>query len=233
MEKHTKIKFFRSQGYRVLCPRSSTNSTMHKSRAEMRLKMTTREKIAKIIRAVTVPPVMVYLLLTILYFAKDGIIAGPSELLLSILFLGIVPLFAYPLSFFIPSWKSKGREWQRKLAFILTFAGYLVAVVYGLIAHASYNLMLIYHTYFISVLILILFNKFIKIRASGHACSIAGPLFLMIYFIGWKSVLPCILLFAIVTWASLELKRHTFRELIWGELTAAVAFVISLTFIKL
>lgn len=195
--------------------------------------MTIKEKIAKIIRAVTVPPVMVYLLLTILYFVKDGIIAGPAELILSILFLGIVPLFAYPLSALIPSLKKKGRKGQRKLAFILTFAGYLGAVIYGLIAHAAYRLMLIYHTYFISVLILIVFNKFIKIRASGHACSIAGPLFLMIYFIGWKSILPCVLLFAIVTWASLELKRHTFRELIWGQLTAAVAFVISLTFIKL
>jgi hypothetical protein len=190
--------------------------------------MTKKEKIAKIIRTVTVPPVMVCILLIILYFTKDGIISGHTELIISILLLGIVPLLSYPLSMLIPAWKRKGREGQRSLAFILNFVGYLAALVYGLAAHVTRDMMLIYLTYFISVFVLTIFNKLIKIRASGHSCCITGPLVLMVYFIGWKSVLPCAVLFVFIIWASLTLKRHMPKDLAWGGVTAVIAFAVSM-----
>ena len=190
--------------------------------------MTRKEGIAKIIRAVTVPPVMVCALLLILYCEKGQTIAGTLDIILSALLLGIVPLLAYPLSMWIPSLKGKGREGQRNLAFMLTFAGYLAALVYGLAAQVPQDLQLIHLTYFISVSILWVFNKLIRLRSSGHACSITGPLILIVYFIGWKIVLPCVVLFALIVWASLTLQRHTAKELIWGALTAAFAFAVSL-----
>lgn len=195
--------------------------------------MIEKEKFAKIIRTITVPPVLVFLLLILLFFTKDTLFRNVTELLLSIGFLMLVPAAAYPLAALIPKYKEKERESQRNLAFILSLVGYIAAVVYGLAAHVSQNLLLIYLSYFISIVTLTFFNKVIKLRASGHACSIAGPLILMVYFLGWKCVLPCAVLFALIIWASLTLKRHTPKELITGSTAATAAFFISLLLIFL
>jgi len=191
------------------------------------------EKVAKIIRTVTIPPVQVCTLLLLLYFMKRNVFANISQLLLSIFFLMAVPVLAYPLAAAIPRYR--GREGQRKLAFILSLAGYTTAVAYGLLAGVGHNLMLVYLAYFFSIVMLTVFNRGLKLRASGHACSVVGPLLLAIHFIGWKSVLPCVALLAAVTWASLSLKRHTREELWWGGVSAmlafALAFPISLQFV--
>ena len=195
--------------------------------------ITKTDNFAKIIRVITVPPVLVLLLLIILFASKDTIFTDVTELIVSILFLMLLPVAAYPLALVIPKYKEKGREGQRKLAFILSLVGYISALVYGLVAHVSQGLLLIFVTYVISVAILIVLNKIIMIRASGHACSITGPLILMVYFIGWKCVLPCVALFALIIWASLSLKRHTRKELITGSCSAVIAFAISLLLVLL
>jgi hypothetical protein len=195
--------------------------------------MTKKEKLAKIVRTVTVPPVMVFLLLMILFFAKPAIFATVPQLLVSILCLMVIPVLAYPIASLVPKYKDNLRDGQRKIAFMLSLAGYAAAVVYGFAAHVSPNLMLIYLTYFISVVILTIFDKVIGLKASGHACSIAGPLISMAYFIGWACVLPCAALFALIIWSSLALKRHTPKELILGSGSAATAFAVSLLLIAL
>lgn len=143
--------------------------------------------------------------------------AGPVQLALSLLFLVAVPLLAYPLAALLPLYRKQGREGQRNLAFLLNPLGYLAAVIYGCSADVSRSLLLIYLTYFLSVAVLLIFNKVLRQRASGHACGIAGPLILLIYFIGWMCVLPCAIIFAAVTWSSLYLHRHTPGELTAGK----------------
>ncbi len=189
------------------------------------------KKIAGVVRVITVPPIIILLLLIILFVSRNDIFRNIGELAVSIAFLMVIPISAYPLSAVIPKIKSRGREGQRDLAIRVTFVSYGIAVVYGLIFAVSSNLMLIFFTYFVSVVALAVSNKLIKFRASGHACSITGPLVLMMYFIGWKSIAPCILLFALVVWASLMLKRHTIKELIAGSGVAAVSFAFSLLLI--
>lgn len=186
------------------------------------------DKAAKIVRAITVPPLMVAILLTVLYLTKGEFFTNLPELLFSLFFLAIFPVVAYPLSYGVPRIREKGREGQRKLAFLFNFLGYVGAVLYGLIVKVSYPLQLIYFTYFISVAVLLAFNKILKIRASGHACSLAGPLILLIHFIGCAVVIPCVLLGVLIVWASLRLKRHTPSELLWGSLCAFASFGVSL-----
>ncbi|MEA4903052.1 hypothetical protein [Desulfitobacterium sp.] len=193
--------------------------------------MTKKEEFAKIIRAITVPPLLVLSLLIILFYSKDAIFKDIYELAASITFLVLIPVAAYPLALVIPKYKDKKREGQRNLAFILSLVGYIAAVIYGVAVHVSQGLLFIYLTYFISVVVLIVFNKIIKLRASGHACSITGPLILTIYFIGWKCFIWCLALFALITWASLILKRHTPKELIFGSTIAVIAFTSSLLFV--
>lgn len=190
--------------------------------------MTRREKAAQAVRAITVPPVMVLALLLLLFFQSRGIFTSGGELLLSILFLSVIPLLAYPFSRLFPHCKAKGRDGQRNLAFTLSLIGYAGAVLYGMIAGVSGELLFIFLVYFASVLILTLFNRMIGVRASGHASSITGPLLLTVYFIGSRTIIPCVLLFGAILWSSLTLKRHTLRELLLGALSAMLAFFLCL-----
>ena len=69
-------------------------------------------------------------------------------------------------------------------------------------------------------------TRFFKIKASGHACGVAGPIFSLIYFLGpW--VLLGLLLLAAVYWASLSMKRHDKSELLIGSTVPTYAFLLA------
>ena len=189
--------------------------------------MINKQKTAKFIRVITVPPVMVLCFLLVMYFFTDCVFRNVYELIFSIIFLMIIPILAYPFQKLFPSLNCKGRECQRNLAFVFSFIGYMLSVIYGFTIHAQKYLLQIFLTYFLSVLILLLFNKVIKIRASGHACSIAGPVTLMIFLIGSVTIIPCLIIFLMVAWSSIILKRHTLKELLFGVLSVIIAFAVS------
>ena len=93
--------------------------------------MNTKEHIAKIIRVLSVPPIMVSAFILILAFNKNCIFTSVSQIIIMILLLGIVPALAYVLSGMIPVFKIQGREGQRKLAFITTLIGYTIALLWA------------------------------------------------------------------------------------------------------
>lgn len=186
------------------------------------------KNIAKIIRVITIPPIMVLGLLIILYFKKPDVFSSVWQLLWAIVFLMIMPISAYPLSYIIPKIKRKGRDGQRNLSFVLSLFGYSSGLIYALIFHIRTYLFIVFLTYFLSVVILTILNKGIKIKASGHACGIAGPLTLIVYFLGIKNIIWCCIVFALIIWSSLILKRHTLNELIFGSLASVTAFFICL-----
>lgn len=188
-----------------------------------------KTKIAKIIRIITVPPIMILGLIIILSTLKRDIFQNKAQIIISILFLCIVPIMAYPLQPIVPKFKNNGREGQRTLAFILSIVGYIFAVILGYFMKVTSSLQFIYNTYLISVILLTILNKVLHIRASGHACSAAGPLFFLVYFIGGRSILPCIITGIGIVWSSLKLKRHTLKELTLGALSCLLAFICSLT----
>ncbi len=189
------------------------------------------EKIAHIIRIVTVPPVMVAILIVLLFTLREGVVfANTAEMLVSLVCLTLLPLMAYPLSAAIPAIKRKGRDGQRSLAMYISGASYLAVFVYGFVAGVGNHLMLVYTGYFMSVVILLVANKLLHVRASGHACSVSGPLVYTAYFLGvWGIVVGCAL-WGIILWASLRMKRHTLLEFILGTLTCLVSFGTALIF---
>lgn len=189
---------------------------------------TVKTSSAKIIRVLTIPPLLVLLLLTALFFIRSDIYSGIPQLIISICLLMLVPILSYPIAAVIPSLKAKGRDGQRNAGFVTSIIGYTAVFIYGLLANVSMDLMLIYTTYFLSVIVLALINKVFKHRASGHACSIVGPLILTVYFAGWIYLLPCTIILALVIWSSLYLKRHTKTELFWGGFSSTLSFIISL-----
>lgn len=187
----------------------------------------TKERIAKIIRVLSVPPIMVSMFILILAFNKSDIFRNPTEIIIMIVLLGFVPALAYVLSSIIPEVKAKGREGQRKLAFITNLLGYSMALLWAIMINVRKELLLICLMYFLSVVLLSICNKGFHFRASGHASSFTGPLILMIYFFGWKVIIPSLIIAALIVWSSIYLKRHTIKELAGGILVNIIAFIFS------
>lgn len=183
---------------------------------------------AKIIRIISVPPVMITFLLVILNTTRPDIFRNNVEVLTSIILLGIVPVLAYPFQLLLSSsLEDRGRIMQRKLAFIFSLIGYATALLWAILVHTSKELLMICATYFISVVILTFFNKVLKKRASGHACSITGPLVFLIYLVDWKLIFPCLIIVTLIFWSSLYLQRHTKTDLFYGVLSTLLAFALS------
>ena len=93
-------------------------------------------KVSKIIRIFTVAPIMALVMLLIIQLSKPGLFGNKANLLLSILFLTVFPLLAYPLQPFIKKFKDKGREGQRTLAMIFAVSGYILGLLSALLLQA-------------------------------------------------------------------------------------------------
>ena len=107
------------------------------------MNLMTKERIAKIIRVLSVPPIMVSMFILILAFNKSDIFRNPTEIIIMIVLLGFVPALAYVLSSIIPKVKAKGREGQRKPAFITNLLGYSMALLLAIMINVRKELLLI------------------------------------------------------------------------------------------
>lgn len=183
-------------------------------------------RVAHIVRIVSVPPVMVGILLLLLYTLREDVFASGWEFAASLGGLTVLPVLAYPVSAMIPALREKGREGQRSLAMYFSTVGYVAVFVYGLIAQVGTGLMHIYAGYLFSVIIILVGNKVFKVRISGHACSVSGPLVYSGYFLGLWGILVGVVCWIVILWASLVMKRHTFREFIFGTLTCLFSFAV-------
>ena len=183
-------------------------------------------KVAKIIRVVTVPPVMVTTLIITLSVSDVNVFTSTAQSVISVVLLGLLPVLAYPVSYAVPALRKKGRDAQRDLAIYFSVVGYTAAVIYGHVAHVSSGLLMIYYGYFISV-ILIALAKLLKVKASGHACSVSGPIAYIAYFMGLGGIISGVALWGLILFASLYLKRHTLSEFLAGTAICILAFASS------
>lgn len=189
--------------------------------------------IAKIFRVITVPPVLALALLLYLYFGATGFFSDIYQLAVVCLCIVVVPLLAYPVCYAVPKLRALGRDAERKMAFVTTATGYLLLVIPAVLGGFSRDLKIVSFTYVLSVIMLILFNHILKIKASGHACGVFGPMLMFVYAGGLVMVLPCALLLLAMSWSSLKLRRHTPRELVLGALCSTVSLAIVLALFNL
>ena len=181
-------------------------------------------KIAHAVRVISVPPVMVVILLTLLYTLRYTVITTAADMVVSLLGLTVLPILAYPVAYAIPAYRKKGREGQRSMAMYFSTVGYVAVFVYGLLTDVGVGLMHIYAGYLFSVVIILVSNKVFKVRVSGHACSVSGPLVFSGYFLGSGGIAVGAVCWVAILWASLVMKRHTVKEFLLGTLTCLVAF---------
>lgn len=183
--------------------------------------------LAKCGRIITIPPFMITGLFFILWNMKREIFKGWSQLLWSVFFLGIMPVLAYVIHFIVPKFREKGRPLQRNMAFGFTFAGYLMAVIYGVCISVSSELKTIYCIYFLSVVILSVLNFGFRKKASGHACSIVAPVIILLLNAQALGAFVYLMIGMLSVWSSLYLKRHLPKELVWGGCCSIVATLLS------
>ena len=181
------------------------------------------KKLAKLIRTITSPPVMALITLLLLRFATGAFDGG--ELYYGILFLTVLPSLAYPLAEVIPPLKRRGRDGQRNLAVVLSMVGYLAGTIVSLACGFGKMESVLMLTYLASGVLIAVFSFGLHIKSSGHASGMSGPIALLSYAVSpW--FLLAYLLFVPMVWSSLELKRHTARELILGALIPVVCFIV-------
>ena len=182
-------------------------------------------KIVKVIRVLTVAPVMAFVMLLTLYLHNPLLFGSRADFVLSILFLVVFPLLAYPLQPLIKKYKDKGREGQRILAIDFAVSGYICGCLFAMLLHAPKNVWTIYLSYLLSGILIMLTNKLFHFRTSGHTCGVAGPFALLIYFghpFGFYGIPVLVLVFL----SSLQMKRHTVLQLICGAAIPIVALGI-------
>jgi hypothetical protein len=179
---------------------------------------------------ITVVPIVAFGVVTALYIADKGIFST-YWYLFSLLFLSLIPISAYGLKNVFPAYKNSGRSGERKLAFIFGTISFTLGTVFCFIFKAPDVVKTIFLAYMISSILLSISNAVIKLKSSGHACGVSGPLLLIVFFLGYK-LWYVFLLLPVVFWARLKMERHTAKELLWGTLigllsTAPVIFIFT------
>lgn len=189
-------------------------------------------KIAKVISIVTVAPFIGVMVLSWMWYDNPAYFAGNINwYYISLVLLTLVPVSAYLFKYFMPAIRIKGRDGERKLAFIMAVIGYLLGILVFWIFHGPWALFVLFCAYFISGFTLLLFNRYVNIKASGHACGLVGPIAFLICIVGGYSWFTAFLI-PLVFWARIKLGRHDMIELIVGSLTSlipAMVFVLILT----
>ena len=177
-----------------------------------------KNKIYKIISVVSVAPLVALYVLTIIYFHDKNVFGGNAVWYsISIFFLTFMPLSAYLLEHVLPAYKTQGRKGERKLAFIMCIAGYVLGTLVSFMFHAPLVVKMIFVSYLVSGGILAIVNRTTKLKASGHACGVAGPFVVLFYLLGVK-VWYIILTLVPVFWARIAMGRHSLKELTSGAM---------------
>ncbi len=183
--------------------------------------------LAKIVRVVTVAPVMALLMLIVLYAQTPEFFGSAAVFALSVIFLTILPLSAYPLQPFIKKYRDRGREGQRTLAMVFAVCGYVLGCATGLLLRAPRDVCVIYISYLLSGALIMLINRLFGFKASGHACGVTGPSTLLLYFgraCGWFGAAVLLLVWV----SSVVMKRHTNAQFAAGAaVPIAVILLIS------
>lgn len=184
-------------------------------------------KIAKIVRIITVAPLMALLALCTLFLCVPTVFGGKLlPFVLSILFLTVLPLLAYPLQPVMPYFKNRGREGQRSLAMIFAVSGYILGCIANLFVGHAVQLWIVYLVYLLSGMSILVLNKVFHLRASAHACGVAGPAIMLAYFgVPWALVVG-IIFYAAAFISSVVMKRHTWQQFIGGTLIPMAVLVI-------
>ena len=168
---------------------------------------------------------MAAVMILLLHFA-GGFFPG-FDYLWAIFFLAVLPSLSYLVWWIVPKLREKGRSTQRFLAVLFSVIGYIGGTLYCVFVSGTNVELMVYLTYLISGILILVFSYVFHLKGSGHACGLAGPIAMMTYRLTPFYAIGFVLL-AIVFWCSLKLNRHNMPQLIVGSAMpiAAMALLI-------
>lgn len=192
-------------------------------------------KVAKIVRIITVAPICAFILCTTLLIKDNSIYSNIFMYFTCILCLCIIPSISYIVerkfhlyNKFHPELELRFAE--RKLAIWFSTISYIVLALIVLLTNQSNILKEMVLTYTFSGLFIFIFSIIIHIDPSGHICGFVGPVAFLSYSVSWLNLLFLPLIYFIV-WSSLKLKRHTFLQLSLGGIIPIVSLLIAILII--
>jgi hypothetical protein len=188
------------------------------------------KKIAKSIRVITVAPIVAFVLINVLQFFGDNVFKNYFDYGFAIFALTVLPILAYPIQKAFKIIKGDKRKSERKLAICFSIIGYIIGVIYAFISKAGDVEKIMYLTYLLSGSSIGIFTFLFKVDASGHMCGISGPIAIIVYVFGPVFLLLEILLLLVI-WSSLELKRHTCMQLVYGSIIPIISLLIAVALI--
>ncbi len=164
-----------------------------------------------------VPIVAIFSFLMIYLFkARDT-----RSFLISTLFIGIIPLFAW-----VHLAKHRGDfKGERKLSFVIDAVSYPVGFLLLLLLGKRDVFSALVLSYLLNVIALIIINK-AGFKASGHAAGIAGPAAAFTVLFGITGALSFLLLIPVGI-AKVRLKDHTPPQFLTGAVLSACITVLS------
>jgi len=184
------------------------------------------DRLAHVIRIITVPPLMITGLLCFLYFKGGASFAAPNDISMAFAGLVALPLLSYPAWSVFGNKTLDKRKGQRKLAFIFSVVGYVCCFIYGL-RFGTDAIREIFYTYFFTVILLALLNKVFHVRASGHAASSISTVVFSAAYLSPAVTCAFVILFTGSVWASIYLKRHKWQDIIAGICSLLASFILA------
>lgn len=185
-------------------------------------------KVSKFFRILLLAPVIGGILLTAIMLFKPYIFVSVLQFILSVVTIVVLPILAYPVSYLVPQIRHKGRDGQRELAIVFSIVGYVLGFAFCFVFQSSPEQKALFLTYVLSVLLIALFSFVFKVKASGHACGVSGPIAYSTIFISpWCAVFFISL--ALVYISSIKLKRHTPSQLFLGSVIPILSLVVAFT----
>ncbi len=182
------------------------------------------ELLSKIIRILTVPPILALLMFTYLLFFVPEVFPHITDYIMAVSFISIFPSLAYIIQLPLKKW-FPGRDGQRTLAMILSVTGYICGLITSLLLHQPESLIFIYLTYFICGLIILVSSKVFHFKLSGHAVGSAGPVAILMMFRQWIFLIGIPVLVCVFI-SSRRLKRHTTAQIVSGIILPFLVGVI-------
>ena len=176
------------------------------------------------VRILTLPPLVTGATVLLLY-APVGVLTL-RELIWCLAFLLVIPLAAYPLREVFQIGADR-RQGQRSTALVCSAAGYLAGMLWSFLTPCSALVHILFLSYILSIAALLFLNAGLHFRASGHACSMTAPAFLLTWKLHPLMAVPSALLIAAVYRSSRKLSRHTLPQLLAGSAVSLAACVIS------
>jgi membrane-associated phospholipid phosphatase len=189
------------------------------------------DKLARIVSTLFVPPSFTIIVFTIFAFILE------TESIKTVVTILVALLFGFTaqiILFLILRRKGKivdldaSIKEERTTPFLISVGFYFIGLVILIIFKVNIISIAFWFCYISNTLVTILINKHWKI--SAHAMGAAGPLAAITYAFGPMALVFSIIIF-LVGWSRIQLKVHTFSQVIAGILFAFASTYIQILII--